>query len=317
MKLRFTLIELLVVIAIIAILAALLLPALAQARERGQRVVCLSNQKQLYLGAAVFKDDHDDFLPPGSSGSVKNHISVYSSSANSIWRYGPSAGQTCDWQEQFYKEYLRVAAPATGGLAAQHRLLYCPSGVRRLQVDNATQGNPPMWKFRSFQCENNVDYAMPGCSLKDGTNAYMFWDFASASRLWTYTYSLSGKTYEPLFSFEEGFVQVRRLDGTDGWYPHSKGSGSALVADGMNIVSPDGSGRWIPKEDCSLTLYTVASGDYWRLYPIGYYILSYPSYTSATYPNGAPAGHYIKDSTSMGNTGNLNPVELGYGFSAP
>ncbi len=60
----FTLIELLVVIAIIAILAAILFPVFAQAREKARSISCLSNQKQLILGLVQYLQDSDEAFPP-------------------------------------------------------------------------------------------------------------------------------------------------------------------------------------------------------------------------------------------------------------
>src|SRR6266516_1533896 len=59
----FTLIELLVVIAIIAILAAILFPVFARAREQARRTSCLSNEKQIGLGLFMYAQDYDETLP--------------------------------------------------------------------------------------------------------------------------------------------------------------------------------------------------------------------------------------------------------------
>jgi len=65
-KSAFTLIELLVVIAIIAILAAILFPVFAQAREKARAITCISNEKQMGLGMLQYVQDFDEVLPPGN-----------------------------------------------------------------------------------------------------------------------------------------------------------------------------------------------------------------------------------------------------------
>lgn len=71
MKKHFTLIELLVVIAIIAILAAILLPALQSARARAQATKCISNLNQMGKIATAYMDDHRSFWPAGARNSDK------------------------------------------------------------------------------------------------------------------------------------------------------------------------------------------------------------------------------------------------------
>lgn len=110
----FTLIELLVVIAIIAILAAILFPVFAKAREKARQTACVSNMKQLGMGCIMYRDDNEQTYPaifvfeptawPGPTGNIMGDDTDY-------W-YGAWA-----WQQLIYPytKSMKVALCPSGG----------------------------------------------------------------------------------------------------------------------------------------------------------------------------------------------------------
>ncbi|MGA2178215.1 MAG: type II secretion system protein [Verrucomicrobiota bacterium] len=147
----FTLVELLVVIAIIAVLVALLLPALSNAKERARRTVCMNNLRQINLGIRIYSDDSSDTSPALTKGQFV------------FWRY-----------RELLQNYLGLSGPPS----PKDKVFACPadtfyyalspvSGLKYVPHGHYEQSNYSYSSYE-FNGANQVTNVIPGVKSLPG-----------------------------------------------------------------------------------------------------------------------------------------------------
>ncbi|MFT5128909.1 MAG: prepilin-type N-terminal cleavage/methylation domain-containing protein [Rhodothermales bacterium] len=207
MRQRFTLIELLVVIAIIAILAALLLPALTRARDKGRQTLCLANLKQCGSALMMYASDNDNSFPAGGER-------------------GTFAAVTGCWPSRWQVDtgpYIGLNAPSFDGFDGENTATACPGA----EFEDGPVSFRPLagigWNYKYFgQCSTwvkSISVTVPEDTLIVGDSADLFRADTNRGQ-WNYGWLYTGILYAS--SRHNSGMQLSWIDGHASWMQTSE-----------------------------------------------------------------------------------------------